>query len=53
MVIFVSALEARDELVSILDGVTSSNVMRKPIDKEHFIQMVKTNIESANSGKNS
>jgi DNA-binding response OmpR family regulator len=51
-VIFVSALEATDELVSILDGVTTGNIIRKPIDKEHFIQMVKTNIESANSGKN-
>ena len=52
-VIFVSALEATDELVSILDGVTTANIMRKPIDKEHFIQMVRTSIESSNSDTNS
>ena len=51
-VIFVSALEATDELVSILDGVTTANIMRKPIDKEHFIQMVRTSIESSNSDTN-
>lgn len=45
-VIFLSALEATEELVSILDGVKTVDVLRKPIDKKHFIQKVKTSIEA-------
>lgn len=52
-VIFMSALEATDELVSILDGVKTVDVIRKPIDRKHFIQKVKTTIESSHSGTNS
>jgi two-component system response regulator ChvI len=52
-VIFLSALEATDELVSILDGVKSVDVIRKPIDRKHFIQKVKASIETAHSGTNS
>ena len=52
-VIFLSALEATDELVSILDGVKSADVIRKPIDRKHFIQKVKATIESSHSGTNS
>jgi CheY-like chemotaxis protein len=52
-VIFLSALEATEELVSILDGVKSVDVLRKPIDKKHFIQKVKATIEAAHSSTNS
>jgi two-component system, OmpR family, response regulator ChvI len=52
-VIFMSALEATDELVSILDGVKTADVIRKPIDRKHFIQKVKATIESSHSGTNS
>jgi CheY-like chemotaxis protein len=52
-VIFLSALEATDELVSILDGVKTADVVRKPIDRKHFIQKVKASIEYAHSGTNS
>jgi CheY-like chemotaxis protein len=52
-VIFLSALEATDELVSILEGVKSADVIRKPIDRKHFIQKVKATIESSHSGTNS
>jgi two-component system response regulator ChvI len=52
-VIFLSALEATDELVSILDGVKTVDVIRKPIDRKHFIQKVKASIEFAHSGTNS
>ena len=52
-VIFLSALEATDELVSILDGVKTVDVIRKPIDRKHFIQKVKASIESAHLGTNS
>jgi CheY-like chemotaxis protein len=52
-VIFMSALEATDELVSILDGVKTADVIRKPIDRKHFIQKVRATIESSHSGTNS
>ncbi|MFL6497715.1 MAG: response regulator [Nitrososphaera sp.] len=52
-VIFLSALEATDELVSILDGVKTVDVIRKPIDRKHFIQKVKASVGSAHSSKNS
>lgn len=52
-VIFMSALEATDELVSILHGVKTVDVIRKPIDRKHFIQKVKATIESSHSGTNS
>jgi two-component system, OmpR family, response regulator ChvI len=52
-VIFLSALEATDELVSILEGVKTVDVIRKPIDRKHFIQKVKASIESAHSSTNS
>ena len=51
-VIFMSALDATDELVSILEGVKSADVVRKPIDRKHFIQKVKATIESSHSGTN-
>jgi two-component system response regulator ChvI len=51
-VIFLSALDATDELVSILDGIKSADVVRKPIDRKHFIQKVKATIEPSHSGTN-
>jgi two-component system, OmpR family, response regulator ChvI len=51
-VIFLSALDATDELVSILDGIKSADVVRKPIDRKHFIQKVKSTIESSHSDTN-
>ena len=51
-VIFLSALDATDELVSILEGVETADVVRKPIDRKHFIQKVKATIESSHSGTN-
>jgi two-component system, OmpR family, response regulator ChvI len=43
-VIFLTALEATEELVSVLDGVTSVDVMKKPIDRKHFLQRVRASI---------
>ena len=51
-VIFMSALDATDELVSILEGVKAADVVRKPIDRKHFIQKVKATIESSHPGTN-
>jgi CheY-like chemotaxis protein/class 3 adenylate cyclase len=44
-VIFLSALEATEELVSVLEGIMPIDVIRKPIDRRHFIQKVKARIE--------
>jgi two-component system response regulator ChvI len=52
-VIFLSALEATDELVSILNGVKTADVIRKPIDRKHFVQKVKATVEPSHSGTNS
>ena len=41
-ILFVSALDAADELVSILPGVKYSNIIRKPVDKEYFLNKIKT-----------
>jgi two-component system, OmpR family, response regulator ChvI len=43
-VIFLSCLEAREEVISVLEGIKSFDVMKKPIDKAHFIEMVKASI---------
>jgi two-component system, OmpR family, response regulator ChvI len=44
-VIFLTALEATEELISVLDGVTSVDVMKKPIDRKHFLQKVRASIQ--------
>jgi CheY-like chemotaxis protein len=41
-VIFVSCLDAAEELVTVLPDVKSSDVIRKPIDHEHFIRTIKS-----------
>ena len=43
-VVFLSALDADEELVSML-GVKSEDVLRKPIDKAHLIQKIKSSVE--------
>jgi CheY-like chemotaxis protein len=39
-VLFVSALDAIDEILSILPDVDSKNIIRKPVKREHFITAV-------------
>jgi CheY-like chemotaxis protein len=43
-VLFVSAIDAADMLVSVLPGVRSSDIIRKPVDKERFIERVKSTL---------
>jgi CheY-like chemotaxis protein len=43
-VIFLSALEATKELTSVLEGIESFDVIKKPIDKARFIEKVKASI---------
>jgi CheY-like chemotaxis protein len=45
-IIFLSALEATDELVSVLEGVKSVDVMKKPIDREQFIQKIRSSSDN-------
>jgi two-component system response regulator ChvI len=39
-VLFVSALDAVEELVSILPDIKHNNILRKPVDKDHFVRSV-------------
>jgi hypothetical protein len=41
---FLTALDAAEELVPILGGVRAVDVMKKPIDKKSFVQMLRTSI---------
>jgi two-component system, OmpR family, response regulator ChvI len=41
-VLFVSALDAAAEIISILPDVRQSHIIRKPVDQEHFVNAVKT-----------
>ena len=38
---FISALDAAQEMVSILPGVKSDDVIRKPVDQKQFLYKVK------------
>jgi CheY-like chemotaxis protein len=44
-VLFVSALNSAEELVSILPGVRVEDVIRKPVQKEQFLHKVKAALE--------
>lgn len=39
-IIFISALEAAKEMVSILPGITMDDIMRKPVDKRTFLRKI-------------
>lgn len=40
-IIFVSSLDAAKELVSILPGISSEHIIRKPVERQHFINAVR------------
>jgi CheY-like chemotaxis protein/predicted transcriptional regulator len=40
-IIFASALDAAKELTTMLPGVSSQEIIKKPVDKENFIQSIK------------
>ena len=40
-ILFVTALEASEELVSILPGVQLDNILKKPVERDYFISTVK------------
>jgi two-component system, OmpR family, response regulator ChvI len=43
-VLFVSALDASDELASILPGIEPENVLRKPLETSRFVSAVRRNL---------
>jgi CheY-like chemotaxis protein len=43
-VIFLSALEATEELVSVLEGVKSFDILKKPVGNAHFLMKVRESI---------
>jgi two-component system, OmpR family, response regulator ChvI len=43
-VIFVSALDAAAELLSLLPDIKKSNIIRKPVDKDEFVNKIKAAI---------
>ena len=44
-ILFVSALDAPQEMISILPGIGFDDVIRKPVDIEQFLFKVKTALE--------
>jgi len=40
-VLFISALESAEEFITMLPGIRTSHIIKKPIDMEHFIEKVK------------
>jgi CheY-like chemotaxis protein/class 3 adenylate cyclase len=44
-ILFVSALDAAQEMISILPGIGLNDVIRKPVDKEQFLSKVKIALE--------
>jgi two-component system, OmpR family, response regulator ChvI len=44
-ILFVSALDAAQEMISILPGIGLDDVIRKPVDIEQFLSKVKTALE--------
>jgi DNA-binding response OmpR family regulator len=41
-IVFLTALDATEELISVLDGIRSDDVMTKPIYSRHFLQKIGT-----------
>ena len=40
-ILFVSALDAAGEMVSILPGIRVEDIIKKPVDQENFVSKVK------------
>jgi DNA-binding response OmpR family regulator len=44
-ILFVSALDAAEEMISILPGIGFDDIIRKPVDIEQLLFKVKTALE--------
>lgn len=40
-VLFISALDAADEILSMVPEINSRNIIRKPVSQSHFVNKVK------------
>ena len=40
-VLFISALDAADEILSMFPEINSRNIIRKPVSQSHFVNKVK------------
>jgi DNA-binding response OmpR family regulator len=40
-ILFMSALDASEELISILPGAGHNDIIRKPVDEEHFVSTIR------------
>jgi hypothetical protein len=40
-ILFASALDAAKELTSILPDIESQDIIKKPVDRENFIKVIK------------
>ena len=40
-ILFMSALDASEELISILPGTSHNDIIRKPVDEEHFVSTIR------------
>ena len=50
-VLFVSALEAPDELVNFLPGIQADNILKKPLEMELFVSAVKKRLPAISAHK--
>jgi two-component system response regulator ChvI len=44
-ILFLSALDVADEMISVLPGVKLDDVIRKPVDQEHFLNKLKSALQ--------
>lgn len=49
-IIFVSALDAVEELISLLPGVTKKDIMQKPVEMQKFIRVVNEAVREVKRG---
>jgi two-component system, OmpR family, response regulator ChvI len=49
-ILFVSALDASEELISILPEVQLENILKKPVDRNYFISTVKAILSDVTEG---
>jgi len=50
-VLFVSALEAPDELVNLLPGIQADNILKKPLEMDLFVSAVKKRLPAISADK--
>jgi CheY-like chemotaxis protein len=45
-VLFISALESAQEFITMLPGIRSSDIIKKPIEMEHFVEKIKDSLNN-------